>query len=53
MSALRDAVIKEKERFGVRAITQAPPKYDSAPAGVVESAIKQVKKCEPWGDHDT
>ena len=44
MLAFRDAVISEKERFGVRAIAQAPPKYDSAPAGVVESAIKQVKE---------
>ena len=31
MLAFRDAVIRElKERFGVRAIAQAPPKYDSA-----------------------
>ena len=45
MPAFRDAVISElKERFGVRAIAQAPPKYDSASAGVVENAIKQVKE---------
>ena len=49
MLAFRDAVIRElKERFGVRAIAQAPPKYDSN-TGMVENAIKQVKeKCEPW-----
>ena len=35
----RDAVIREQnERFGVRAIAQAPPRYD------VENAIKQVKE---------
>ena len=33
-----------KERFGVRAIAQAPPTYDSATAVVVENAIKQVKE---------
>ena len=45
MLALRDAVIRElKERFGVRAIAQAPPKYDFASAGMVENAIKQVKE---------
>ena len=32
-----------KERLGVRAVAQAPPKYDSASAGVVENAITQVK----------
>ena len=49
--AFRDVVIRElKERFGVRAIAQAPPKYNSASAGMVEHANKQVKvrKCEPW-----
>ena len=30
--------------FGVRAIVQAPPKYDSASVGMVEKAIKQVKE---------
>ena len=45
MLAFRDAVIRElKERFGVRAIAQAPPKYGSASAGMVENAIKQVKE---------
>ena len=45
MLAFRDAVIKElKERFGVRAIAQAPPKYDAASASMVENAIKQVKE---------
>ena len=45
MLAFRDAVIRElKERFGVRAIAQAPPKYDSASAGMVGNAIKQVKE---------
>ena len=45
MLAFRDAVIRElKERSGVRAIAQAPPKYDSASAGMVEKAIKQVKE---------
>ena len=39
----RDAVIKGlKVRFGVRAIAQASPKYDSASAGMVENAIKLV-----------
>ena len=43
MLAFRDAVIRElKERFGVRAIAQAPTKYDSASAGMVKNAIKQV-----------
>ena len=42
---LPDAVISElKERFCVRAIAQAPPKYDSASAGMVENAIKHVKE---------
>ena len=45
MLAYRDAVIRElKERFGVRAIAQAPPIHDSASAGMVENAIKQVKE---------
>ena len=45
MPAFRDAVIRElKERFGVRAIAQAPPKYDSASAGIMENANKQVKE---------
>ena len=45
MLAFRDAVIRKlKERFGVRAIPQAPPKYDSASAGMVENTIKQVKE---------
>ena len=45
MLEFRDAAIRElKERFGVRAIAQAPPKYDSASAGMVENAIKQVKE---------
>ena len=40
MFAFRDAVIRElKERFGVRAIAQAPPKYDSASAGMLEDSI--------------
>ena len=43
--AFRDAVIRElKERFSVRAIAQAPTKHDSASAGTVENAIKQVKE---------
>ena len=43
MVAFRDGVIRElKERFGVRAIAQTPPKYDAASAGFVEKAIKQV-----------
>ena len=38
--AFHDAVIREpEERFGVRAIAQAPPTYDSASGGVVEKAI--------------
>ena len=45
MSAFRDAVMGGlKERYGVRAIEQAPPKYDSASAGMVENASNQVKK---------
>ena len=53
--SFRDAVIRElKERFGVRAIAQAPPKYDSASAGMVENAIKQVKEqVRTLGDSDT
>ena len=36
----RDPVIRElKERLGVRAIAQAPPKYDSASGGMVENAL--------------
>ena len=31
-----------KERLGDRAVAQAPPKCDSASAGVGENAIKQV-----------
>ena len=43
--SFRDAVIRElKERFGVRAIAQAAPKYGSASAGMVENAIKQVNE---------
>ena len=43
--AFRDAVIREmEERFGVRVIAQAPTKYDSASAGMVENAIKHVKE---------
>ena len=45
MLAFRVAVIRElNERFGFRAIAQAPPKYDSASAGMVENVIKQVKE---------
>ena len=46
MLAFCDAVIRESCRkvFGVRAIAQGPPKYDSASAGMVENAIKQVKE---------
>ena len=45
MLAFRDAVIRElKEHFGVRAISQAPFKYESASIGMVENAIKQVKE---------
>ena len=45
MLAFRDAVMRElKEHFGVRAIAQAPPKYDSASAAMVDNAIKQVKE---------
>ena len=55
MLSFRDAVIRElKERFCVRAIAQAPPEYDSASAGMVENAIKQVKeKSADTGDCDT
>ena len=43
--AFRDAVIRElKELLGVRAIAHAPPKHDSASAGMVRNAIKQVKE---------
>ena len=42
-----------KERFGVRGIAQAPPKYDSASVGMVENAIKQGKeKSANLGDCD-
>ena len=45
MLAFRDAAIRElTELFGVRAIAQAPTKYDSASAGMVDNAIKQVKE---------
>ena len=45
MLAFRDAVIKElKERVGVRALAEAPPTYDSASVGMVESAITLVKE---------
>ena len=41
MRAFRGAVAKELgTRFGVRAIAQAPPKYDSASAGMLENASK-------------
>ena len=55
MLASRDAVIRElKERFGVRAIAQAPPTYDSASAGMMENTIKQIKgECANTGDCDT
>ena len=44
MRALRDAVIRElNERFGVRPIAQAPPKYDAASAGMMENATKWVE----------
>ena len=43
MLAFRDAVIRElKERFGVRAIAQAP--QNSTSVGMVENAIKHVKE---------
>ena len=45
MLVFRDAVIKEfKERFCVKAIAQAPPRYDSASGDMVEKATKQVKE---------
>ena len=45
MLAFRDAVIKEpKDSFCVREVSQAPAKYDSACAGMVENAIKLVKE---------
>ena len=54
MLAFRDAVIRQlKERFGVRALAQAPPKYDSASAGMVENTMKQVKESAKPGDCDT
>ena len=41
MIDFRNAVIRElKERSGVRAIAQAPPKYDSASADMVENVVK-------------
>ena len=50
MLAFRDAARRElKERCGVFAIAEAPPRYVSASAGMVVNAIKQVKdKCELW-----
>ena len=55
MRALRDAVIRElNERFAVRAIAQAPPKYDPASAGIVENANKFVKEeVRTFGDRDS
>ena len=48
MLASGDAVVRElKERFGVRAIAQAPPNCGSASAGMVENAIK-TGQGEPW-----
>ena len=45
MWAFRGEVIRElKERFGVRAIAQVSPKYDSASAGMVENATQLVKE---------
>lgn len=45
MKAFRDAVAKElKEKFGIRAIPQGPPKYDSASSGFIESGIKAIKE---------
>ena len=42
MLASHDAVIRElQERSGVRAIAQAPSKYDSASADMLENAIKE------------
>ena len=54
MLVFRDAVIRElKERFGVRAIVQAPPKYNSASAGMMEShQIGQGDSSDP-GDCDS
>ena len=53
--AFCDVVITAlKERFGVRANPQTPPKYDAASAGMVDTAIKQVKeKVRTLGDCDT
>ena len=55
MLAFRDAVIRElKERFGVRAIAQAPPTYDSASAGMVEKRHQTGQgKSAILGDCDT
>ena len=45
MSAFRDAVIRVlKERSGVRAIAQAPLKYDAASADMLVNAITKVKE---------
>jgi len=45
MKSFKDAVAKDlRERFGVRVITQATPKYDSASAGMIESGIKAIKE---------
>ena len=41
---VRSAVAKElKEHHFIRVIQQGTPKYDSASAGLVENAVKQVK----------
>ena len=52
MLAFRDAVIRElKERLGVRAIAQAPPKFDSA-SGQGESAnFGDCDTCVAWRSH--
>ena len=42
LRALRDAVAKVGRSFWCQAGAQAPPKYDSASAGTVENAIRQV-----------
>ena len=42
---VRLAVARElKEQHGIRVIQQNTPKYDSASAGLVENAVKQVKE---------
>ena len=51
--AFRDTVIRElKERSGVRAFAQAPPKYDFASIGMVETQSNKSKRKYP-GDCDT